>query len=257
MAKSYNGLDRTEAFFAHYGRKGMKRGMNIYNPDYKPVGEKAQGSSLTSRIRSHNSAYVTQQDKERQAMNSAARASSVQGTKSKQERTEKAEKLLQSTSGTAANEASKYQKSAREKLLEGERRRQAAKHEKSQSERESDAMTAAAKKATELGNRTRAKDDAYKESVQSSYMEDLRGLKAVGGLIINSDPEATHTNQHLNGLLQDAQKALEAVRDAKLSGDKEAILDADYNYRTELAAFMKAYMKAMGNRVAGGKQIYK
>ena len=42
MAKSYSGLDKTEAFFAHYGRKGMKRGMNIYNPDYKPVGEKAK-----------------------------------------------------------------------------------------------------------------------------------------------------------------------------------------------------------------------
>lgn len=42
MAKSYNGLDRTEAFFAHYGRKDMKRGMNIFNPDYKPIGEKAQ-----------------------------------------------------------------------------------------------------------------------------------------------------------------------------------------------------------------------
>lgn len=41
MAKSYSGLDKTEAFFAHYGRKGMKRGMNIFNPNYKPIGEKA------------------------------------------------------------------------------------------------------------------------------------------------------------------------------------------------------------------------
>lgn len=45
MAKSYSGLDKTEAFFAHYGRKGMKRGMNIFNPNYKPIGEKAQGTS--------------------------------------------------------------------------------------------------------------------------------------------------------------------------------------------------------------------
>lgn len=41
----YKGIDRVDKFFEHYGRKGMKRGMNIYNPDYKPVGEKAQGTS--------------------------------------------------------------------------------------------------------------------------------------------------------------------------------------------------------------------
>lgn len=44
MAKSYKGIDRADAFFAHYGRKGMKRGMNIFNPNYKPIGEKAQGT---------------------------------------------------------------------------------------------------------------------------------------------------------------------------------------------------------------------
>lgn len=57
MAKSYNGLDRTEAFFAHYGRKGMKRGMNIYNPDYKPIGEKAQ---LTNKPVSSKKSYLAE-----------------------------------------------------------------------------------------------------------------------------------------------------------------------------------------------------
>lgn len=42
MARSYKGTDRVDRFFAHYGRKGMKRGMNIYNPNYKPIGEKAK-----------------------------------------------------------------------------------------------------------------------------------------------------------------------------------------------------------------------
>ncbi len=239
MAKSYNGLDRTEAFFAHYGRKGMKRGMNIYNPDYKPIGEKAKTSSAMSGDPRYSAS--SQKDKERAAMNSAAQSSAAQGAKARRDRLLAAERQRQATSGTAANEAAKY--------------------EKTQSERESDAMTDASKKATMLGNKAKAKakakDDAHKKAVQNRYMEDLRGLKAVGGLIINSDPEATHTNQHLNSLLQDAQKALEAVRDAKLSGDEAAILDADYNYRTELAAFMAAVMRVMGDRVAGGKQIYK
>lgn len=29
----------------HYGRKGMKKGMNIFNPDYKPIGQKAMTDS--------------------------------------------------------------------------------------------------------------------------------------------------------------------------------------------------------------------
>lgn len=40
---TYSGIDKVGEFFAHYGRKGMKRGRNIFNPDYKPVGEVAKG----------------------------------------------------------------------------------------------------------------------------------------------------------------------------------------------------------------------
>lgn len=40
---TYSGIDKVGEFFAHYGRKGMKRGRNIFNPDYKPVGEIAKG----------------------------------------------------------------------------------------------------------------------------------------------------------------------------------------------------------------------
>lgn len=40
---TYSGIDKVGEFFAHYGRKGMKRGRNIFNPNYKPVGEIAKG----------------------------------------------------------------------------------------------------------------------------------------------------------------------------------------------------------------------
>lgn len=48
MGKTYNGNDKVDNFFAHYGRKGMKRGENIFNPNYKPIGEKAKGPSSQS-----------------------------------------------------------------------------------------------------------------------------------------------------------------------------------------------------------------
>ena len=280
MAKSYNGLDRTEAFFAHYGRKGMKRGMNIYNPDYKPIGEKAQakeakppkapGVTFTENVITEN--IITEKANRKPPSKKTSNVGSLSSTdprytvkkgsladtdprfkKQTETSAKDREREAMETASKAGSAATAKRKAEerREKLLEGERRRQTAKYEKAQSERESDAMADAAKKATMLGYKAKAKDDAYKEAVQSMYMEDLRGLKAIGGLIINSDPDATHTNQYLNSLLQDAQKALEAVKDAKLSGDRGVIEDAEYNYRIELASFMKAYMKAMSDRVAG------
>ena len=107
MAKSYSGLDKTEAFFAHYGRKGMKRGMNIYNPDYKPVGEKAKGTSdgkiaqrsisakpttyksaMSGDPRYSNSPKISvtgvqssAKDGEREAMNAAAGRATIEGSK--------------------------------------------------------------------------------------------------------------------------------------------------------------------------------
>lgn len=250
MAKSYNGLDRTEAFFAHYGRKGMKRGMNIYNPNYKPVGEKAKGPQVPNAPGNANLSSTDPRYAAKKGSLSSTDPRYKKQTETSAKDREREAMEAASKAGSAAT-AKRKAEERREKLLEGERRRQTAKYEKAQSERESDAMADAAKKATMLGNKAKAKDDAYKEAVQSMYMEDLRGLKAIGGLIINSDPDATHTNQYLNSLLQDAQKALEAVKDAKLSGDRGVIEDAEYNYRIELASFMKAYMKAMGDRVAG------
>lgn len=41
MNKTYNGNDRIDNFFVHYGRKGMKRGENLY--EYiNSAGEKAK-----------------------------------------------------------------------------------------------------------------------------------------------------------------------------------------------------------------------
>lgn len=56
MSNTYNGNDRVDNFFAHYGRKGMKKGMNIFNPDYTPIGKKAKQlytvAKVTSKIKS-------------------------------------------------------------------------------------------------------------------------------------------------------------------------------------------------------------
>ena len=103
MAKTYSGIDKADRFFEHYGRKGMKRGMNIYNPNYKPIGEKAQtpkapGSAMTGDSR--YSAPKSAADRQREAMAKAAGAAT--------------------SSGAQAQE-----KTRREKLLEAERRRQA------------------------------------------------------------------------------------------------------------------------------------
>lgn len=108
---TYSGIDKVGEFFAHYGRKGMKRGRNIFNPDYKPVGEIAKGpqapgakqsSGLAkSTIKSVPKASATSAaDRQREAMNRAAGAATVMG-------------------------AVNAEKSRREALLEAERKRQA------------------------------------------------------------------------------------------------------------------------------------
>lgn len=42
-------LTRMNDELYHYGRKGMKKGMNIFNPDYKPIGEKAETGTPLQR----------------------------------------------------------------------------------------------------------------------------------------------------------------------------------------------------------------
>lgn len=131
MAKSYSGVDKTENFFAHYGRKGMKRGMNIYNPDYKPVGEKAKGpqvpkapgnanlpatdpryavkkgSLAATDPRYKKQTETSAKDREREAMDKAAKAATALGVKSKRERLLEAERKRQLSNGMAAHEARK------------------------------------------------------------------------------------------------------------------------------------------------------
>lgn len=85
---NYSGIDKIDSFFAHYGRKGMKRGKNIFNPDYKPVGEVTKGPQAPG---------AKQSSGECEAMNRASSAATKSGVTS-----------------------------AREKLLEAERKRQAA-----------------------------------------------------------------------------------------------------------------------------------
>lgn len=111
---TYSGIDKVGEFFAHYGRKGMKRGMNIFNPNYKPIGEKAQGTSdgkiaqrsisakpttyksvdekakgaMTGDPRYSNSPRISvtgvqssAKDREREAMNAASQRASAIGAK--------------------------------------------------------------------------------------------------------------------------------------------------------------------------------
>lgn len=113
----YKGIDRVDKFFEHYGRKGMKRGMNIYNPDYKPVGEKAKGTSdgkiaqrsisakpttyksaMSGDPRYSNSPKISvtgvqssAKDSEREAMNAAAGRATARG-----EAANEIDKLIQS-----------------------------------------------------------------------------------------------------------------------------------------------------------------
>lgn len=86
---TYSGIDKVGEFFAHYGRKGMKRGMNIYNPNYKPIGEKAKGA-MTGDPRYSNSPRISvtgvqssAKDHEREAMNAAAQRASITGAKNR------------------------------------------------------------------------------------------------------------------------------------------------------------------------------
>lgn len=82
MAKTYSGIDKADRFFEHYGRKGMKRGMNIYNPDYKPVGEKAQGTSdgkiaqrsISAKPTTYKSAYKSVGEKTTEGLNTGSLA---------------------------------------------------------------------------------------------------------------------------------------------------------------------------------------
>lgn len=108
---NYSGIDKIDSFFAHYGRKGMKRGKNIFNPDYKPVGEVAKGPQAPGAKQSSGlakstiksapkSSATSAADRQREAMNRAAGAATAMG---------------------AAN----AEKSRREALLEAERKRQA------------------------------------------------------------------------------------------------------------------------------------
>lgn len=76
MSKTYNGNDKIDKFFAHYGRKGMKRGENIFNPNYKPIGEKAKGPS--SQAEAQQRAFTASQkyavDSRRQKLLNAEKA---------------------------------------------------------------------------------------------------------------------------------------------------------------------------------------
>lgn len=44
------------ADIAHYGRKGMRKGMNIFNPDYVPIGEVARNPGQLNRNRGNGEA---------------------------------------------------------------------------------------------------------------------------------------------------------------------------------------------------------
>lgn len=112
MSKTYNGNDKIDKFFAHYGRKGMKRGMNIFNPDYVPVGKKAEmgaWSTISGRNNGRIKEEITSERRRRAeeaAKTSALRTSQQQAASVQRTNNEKMAKenaLLESQRQTASN----------------------------------------------------------------------------------------------------------------------------------------------------------
>ena len=67
MSKTYNGNDKIDNFFAHYGRKGIKRGENIY--EYiNSAGEKTKADKEQAAP-----SAKTQETKRREALLNAER----------------------------------------------------------------------------------------------------------------------------------------------------------------------------------------
>ena len=137
---AYNGIDRSDAFFAHYGRKGMKRGMNIFNPDYKPIGEKAKGA-MTGDPRYFNSPKISvtgiqssAKDSAREAYEAASTmatslsASAEKLKKEKENATKKAKEAMEKAASAATFMGANLQnKEKMKKLLDAEKARAAEK----------------------------------------------------------------------------------------------------------------------------------
>lgn len=114
---TYSGIDKVGEFFAHYGRKGMKRGMNIFNPKYKPIGEKATETLEKKGFESYQKrAFDEQWRKQNLETDAKNAATSVGKTAADRQR----EAMNRAAGAATASGA----KSIREKLLEAERKRQ-------------------------------------------------------------------------------------------------------------------------------------
>lgn len=129
----YKGIDRVDKFFEHYGRKGMKRGMNIYNPDYKPVGEKAQGTSdgkiaqrsISAKPTTYRSAMSYKSAMSGDSRYAAPKKSAMSGDSRYSAPKSAADRQREAMNHAAGAATTSGAKSTREKLLEAERKRQA------------------------------------------------------------------------------------------------------------------------------------
>lgn len=205
VKSEYKGIDKADRFFEHYGRKGMKRGMNIFNPNYKPIGEKAQGpkapgagssSSKTPSAMSGDSRYAAPKsaaDRQREAMNRAAGAATASGAKS-----------------------------TREKLLEAERKRQAKivqdkygfneKDDKSNLDKQREAIDKAARQATVSSAMALKKEKDDRE-------KNVLGVSGLSENQIKEKIEKAKTPEE-KGLFMDLLMAQNAYSKAKKEFDK-------------------------------------
>ena len=231
---TYSGIDKVGEFFAHYGRKGMKRGRNIFNPDYKPVGEiakgpqapgaKQSGGLAKKTIKSVPKASATSAaDRQREAMNRAAGAATMAGAisaeKTRREALLEAERKRQASSGIAAHEQKKGS-SPRIQVVgivpePDMKSAEAAKYSKMAKEKQAEARNKALKNA-ELA----AKNDAAAQATKAGYA----AMKAYDDKAVNTIYDA----------LPGGKKSIEMLADSLPDLTEEEIKDTGEAYSSLL-----------------------
>lgn len=231
---TYSGIDKVGEFFAHYGRKGMKRGRNIFNPDYKPVGEIAKGPQAPGAKQSSGLAKSTiksvpktsatsSADRQREAMNRAAGAATATGAanaeKTRREALLEAERRRQASSGMAANEqkknaspriqvigvasepdmksaeAARYSKMAKEKQAEAK--------SKASKDAEIAAKNAAAVQSTKAGSAAmKAYDDKAVNTIYNALPGGKKGIETLANAVPDlTEKEIKDTSEAYSSLL--------------------------------------------------------
>lgn len=125
MAKEYTGMEVINNFFAHYGRKGMKRGMNIFNPNYKPIGEKAQSAQNAAARQAASAQANAYAQRQRSRISSEEDAKQAAYRSSQQYAGSKRRESLLNAERKRYSEMAKEKNPDREAALNAERKRYA------------------------------------------------------------------------------------------------------------------------------------